>query len=71
MASRRIGAKLAVSVLLAPLLVLLAAAAVNEAPEFPSSETGVRSVPENTGAGTDIGAPVAAEDPGNDSLAIP
>ena len=36
---------------------------VNEAPEFPDTETGARSVAENTAAGEDIGAPVAATDP--------
>ena len=35
---------------------------VNEAPEFPSTETGARSVAENTAGGEDIGAPVAATD---------
>ena len=34
----------------------------NNAPAFPSTETGMRSVPENTAAGTDIGAPVTATD---------
>ena len=34
----------------------------NEAPEFPSTETGARSVAENTEAGEDIGAPVLATD---------
>ena len=32
------------------------------APEFPDSETGMRSVAENTGAGINVGDPVAAED---------
>ena len=36
---------------------------VNETPQFPSSETGLRSVDENTPAGQDIGSPVAATDP--------
>ena len=36
---------------------------VNEAPEFPSSETGARSIPESATAGTNIGDAVAAEDP--------
>ena len=36
---------------------------VNEAPAFPASETGTRSIPENTAAGQNIGAAVAAEDP--------
>ena len=38
---------------------------VNEAPEFPASETGDRTVAENTAADEDIGAPVAATDPDN------
>ena len=33
------------------------------APAFPASETGTRSIPENTAAGQNIGAAVAAEDP--------
>ncbi len=41
---------------------------VNEAPEFPSTETGQRSVEENTPPGRDVGAPVSATDPENDSL---
>ena len=41
---------------------------VNEAPEFPSTETGARSVAENTAGGEDIGAPVAATDDDNDTL---
>ena len=36
---------------------------VNEAPAFPASETGARSIPENTAAGQNIGSAVAAEDP--------
>ena len=36
---------------------------VNETPEFPSTETGDRQVAENTVAGEDIGATVAAIDP--------
>ena len=36
---------------------------VNEAPTFPPGESGERAVPENTPAGTRIGAPVAAADP--------
>ena len=35
----------------------------NAAPEFPSTETGARSVAENTAAGENIGAPVTATDP--------
>ena len=38
---------------------------VNEAPEFPASETGDRTVAENTAADQDIGDPVAATDPDN------
>ena len=41
---------------------------VNEAPEFPSTETGNRSVEENTDAGQNVGVPVAADDPERDSL---
>ena len=36
---------------------------VNEPPEFPSTETGARRIPENTAAGQNIGDPVEAEDP--------
>ena len=36
---------------------------VNELPEFPATETGARSVPENTAAGVNIGLPVSATDP--------
>ena len=36
---------------------------VNEAPAFPASETGARSVAENTAADENIGVPVAATDP--------
>ena len=35
----------------------------NEAPQFPSAETGTRSVAENTSPGQSIGAPVAATEP--------
>ena len=42
--------------------------AENTPPLFPASETGARSVPEGTAAGTDIGAPVAAEDTPGDTL---
>ena len=41
---------------------------VNEAPDFPASETGARSVAENTVAGEPIGALVAANDPDGDAL---
>ena len=40
----------------------------NRRPRFPSTETGQRTVPENSRAGANIGAPVAADDPENDSL---
>ena len=40
----------------------------NVAPEFPASEDGARSVPENTVAGEDIGNPVAASDANGDAL---
>ena len=40
----------------------------NRRPRFPSTETGERTVPENSRAGANIGAPVAADDPENDSL---
>ena len=40
----------------------------NTRPQFPAGESGQRSVPENSRAGTNIGEPVAAEDPGNNSL---
>ena len=42
--------------------VVQAVPITNEAPEFPSTETGAREVAENIGAGEDIGAPVAATD---------
>ena len=38
---------------------------VNEAPVFPSAMA-TRTIPENTPAGVNIGAPVAATDPDND-----
>ena len=40
----------------------------NRRPLFPSTETGQRTVDENTRAGANIGAPVAAEDPERDRL---
>ena len=40
----------------------------NNPPEFPSSEDGARNVDENTSAGRNIGAPVAATDADNDRL---
>ena len=39
----------------------------NEPPEFPATETGSRTVAENTEAGEAIGAPVAATDPESDA----
>ena len=48
--------------------VTIQVANLNEAPVFPTSETGMRSVYENTGAGMNIGAPVAATDDDNDTL---
>ena len=40
----------------------------NRRPTFPSTESGARTVAENTRAGVSIGAPVAAEDQDNDRL---
>ena len=48
--------------------MVAASSASNTAPEFPSSETGVRSIPENTAAGVNIGAAVAATDADSDPL---
>ena len=45
-----------------------AAVDVEEAPEFAASETGNRSVPENTAAGQNIGEAVSAMDGDSDSL---
>ena len=44
------------------------AQSANSSPEFPSSETGARSVDENTPANQNIGPPVAAVDTDNDRL---
>ena len=41
---------------------------VNEPPQFPGSDTGIRSVTENTTAGQNVGAPVRANDPEDDPL---
>ena len=49
----------------ATITVTINVVAENTPPVFPASETGARSVPENAAAGTDIGAPVAARDPGD------
>ena len=43
--------------------VTIQVANLNEDPEFPSSETGCAARDENTGAGMNIGTPVAATDP--------
>ena len=43
--------------------VTITVADVNEAPKFPSSEDGARSIPESATAGTAIGDAVEAEDP--------
>ena len=40
----------------------------NRRPSFPSTETGQRTLPENTRSGVNVGAPVAADDPENDRL---
>ena len=40
----------------------------NSSPEFPATETGNRGVDENTGPGQNIGTPVAATDPDDDTL---
>ena len=40
----------------------------NRRPRFPSTETGQRTVPENTRRNVNVGAPVAAVDPENDRL---
>ena len=45
-----------------------AAQSTNGAPQFPSTENGMRSVDENTAAGADIEEPVAATDPESDAL---
>ena len=42
----------------------------NTAPQFPPSETGIRSVPENTPSGRDIGSPVTAEDAEDTALLL-
>ena len=47
----------------ATVMVTIGVTGVNEAPEFPAAETGARSVAENTAAGENIGAAVAATDP--------
>ena len=42
--------------------------ATNNAPEFPSSETGARTIAENTGANQNVGAAVAATDADQNTL---
>ena len=50
--------------------VIVTVTNVNEAPEFPASESGQRTVAEDTGTGQDIGDPVSANDPdAGDTLA--
>ena len=57
------------SAYLAPANPVRVAPGSNAAPVFPSNENGARSVPENTTAGRNIGAPVDATDPNaNDTL---
>ena len=41
---------------------------VEDQPQFPSTETGDRTIAENTASGVDIGAPVAASNPGGETL---
>ena len=48
--------------------VTILVADINEAPVFPTSETGMRSVDENTAAGVNIGAAVGADDDDSDTL---
>ena len=48
--------------------VTVTVTSVNEPPQFPTSETGQRRVAENTPAGQDIGAAVAATDPETDTM---
>ena len=50
------------------LAVVITVTDVNEKPAFPSTETGQRSVIENTGSNQNVGTPVAADDPEDDSL---
>ena len=45
-----------------------AAPPVNSPPQFPTTETGSRSVPENSPPGQDVGDPVTATDDNGDSL---
>ena len=40
----------------------------NRAPEFPASESGLRSIAENTGSGVNIGTRIRATDPDGDTL---
>ena len=48
--------------------VTITVADVNEAPAFPAAEDGLRTVPENSAAGQNIGAPVVATDDEDDTL---
>ncbi len=47
----------------ATIAVTITVTDVNEAPEFPSTESGVRAVPKTAEPGAHVGAPVAATDP--------
>ena len=48
--------------------VTIAVTDANDPPEFPSTESGARSIAENTAANTNIGSPVRATDADNDNL---
>ena len=50
------------------LSVTVTVTGVNEPPQFPNSDTGIRGVSENTEAGQNVGAPVRANDPEGDPL---
>ena len=50
------------------LVTINVAGAGNDAPEFPSTETGARSFPENTTGVQNVGVPVAAIDADDDTL---
>ena len=51
-----------------PLQVTITVLPDEESPEFKDGERAVRTVPENTAAGQDIGVPVLATDPEGDDL---
>ncbi len=48
--------------------VTITVADANDSPEFPSTESGARSIAENTAANANIGSPVSATDADNDNL---